>query len=338
MSDTHTGVRGPRICAAIVTHNRRELLTECLDAVLGQSRSVERVFVVDNASTDGTPEVLAERGYLERGVVHERLPRNAGGAGGFSRAVELAREEPCDWIWLMDDDAEPARESLEFLLRSPAAADPSTAALCSKVVDPSGAVQPLHRGFLDGRPRALPAERYAEEAPSLGYATFVGLLVRTEVAHREPPPRAEFFLWADDYEYSHRLRRHGEIRLVPASTIVHKEVGQDFQNRRGRFWNRVLGWEVSSSRYEAAWKNYLGIRNYVWMRRVHEGQGSFGFAATVAQFVLKALMYDERPLRRVPWLVRYALRGRRGDFEHLPPEEWVARARGHGTAPPRSGS
>jgi hypothetical protein len=33
-------------------------------------------------------------------------------------------------------------------------------------------------------------------------------------------------------------------------------------------------------------------------------------------------MYDERPLRRIPWIVRFALDGRRGRFGGPSPQEW----------------
>jgi GT2 family glycosyltransferase len=312
----------------IVTYNRKELLAQCLRAVLAQSAPVERVHVIDNASTDGTYEHLRGLGLLDdEAVAYTRLDRNAGGAGGFARGVELARADAADWIWLMDDDAEPQRDCLEHLLHAPAAREPSTAAVCPRVVGADGALQALHRGFLDPRPHPLPARAYADAAPDVGFATFVGLLVRGDVARALEPPRAEFFIWCDDYEYCLRLRERGRIRLIPASTIRHKDVAPTFWTRRARAFNRLLGWELYATPYETAWRNLCGIRNYVWMRSRHGGLSRIGFATVVAQFVLKALMYDEKPLRRIPWLLRYARDGRRGLFLNIPPGVWADKAR-----------
>ena len=124
-----------------------------------------------------------------------------------------------------------------------------------------------------------------------------------------------------------RLRQRGRLRLVPASTIRHKDRAPTFTTRRARFFNRVLGWEYHATPYEGAWRNFFGIRNYVWMKQEHEGLSRAGFAAVVAQFELKALMYDEKPFKRLQWLVRYARDGRRGRFVNMDPGEWVARAR-----------
>ncbi len=56
---------GQRVCAAVVTYNRKALLVECLVALLAQTYAVEQIFFVDNASTDGTEALLRERGLLD---------------------------------------------------------------------------------------------------------------------------------------------------------------------------------------------------------------------------------------------------------------------------------
>ncbi|HNS25876.1 MAG TPA: glycosyltransferase, partial [Methanobacteriaceae archaeon] len=116
------------VCAVVVTYNRRELLIECLDALRNQTRPVDAVYLVDNASTDDTPELLLEKGYLdlvpETGeeawertlkrddlVVHYlRLSHNQGGSGGFHQGVKRAYQQGYQWLWLMDDDARPQED------------------------------------------------------------------------------------------------------------------------------------------------------------------------------------------------------------------------------------
>ena len=308
-------VAGAQVTTVVLTHNRKQLLSEALDAVLGQSVAPAHVHVVDNASSDGTEEMLAARSGIE---VH-RLPSNRGGAGGFAHGVEVARQDEADWLWMMDDDAEPEPDCLERMLASPAAADPSTVALCSTVRGRDGEIQAMHRGDFRGRPVPLPEDAYSREHADVGYATFVGLLVRMDAARALDPPKAEFFIWADDFEYSYRLRERGAIRLVPSSVIRHKDVAPTFTTRRAAFFNRALGWELYATPYRTAWRNYFGIRNYVWMKRNHEGLTPFGLIGVLGQFVAKALMYDEKPFHRIPQLTRYALDGWRGRFVNPPP-------------------
>ena len=69
------------VAAIVVTYNRKELLGSCLHAILAQTRSCDRVFVIDNASTDGTPDFLFEHGFLDGPVELVTLPQNTGIAG-----------------------------------------------------------------------------------------------------------------------------------------------------------------------------------------------------------------------------------------------------------------
>src|SRR3954453_18134158 len=322
----HWGVRvtEQRVSAVVLTHNRKVLLAECLEALLAQSVRVAVVHVIDNASDDGTHDYLGERGLLGRPQIrYERLDTNRGGAGGFAHGVTVAREDGCDWLWLMDDDAEPRPDCLERLLASRSADDERKVAVCPAVVGQDGRLQSLHRGELRGRALPLSPSAYARESAEVGFATFVGLLVRGSAARAVDPPVAEFFIWADDYEYCLRLRRLGSIQLVPAAVIVHKDAAPGFETRRGRFFNRLLGWEVQATPYDQAWRNLCGIRNWVWMKDRHGGLSRLGFALVIGRFVAKALMYDERPLRRIPWLVRFASDGRSGRFTTMGPDEWA---------------
>jgi rhamnopyranosyl-N-acetylglucosaminyl-diphospho-decaprenol beta-1,3/1,4-galactofuranosyltransferase len=312
------------VAAAVVTYNRKVLLAECLEAILAQTRPPAKVFVVDNASTDGTGDHLREQGLIGRGVEHVRLEQNGGGAGGFSEAVRIGRELDCDWLWLMDDDSEPRRDALEKLLGIPPADDPAVVSLAPKVEYATGGIDLNQRGHFQGRLRPLDLARYEEPGhPAIGYMSFVGSLVRVSAARAVDPPRADFFVWGDDVEYSLRLRGQGEIRLVPESVILHKREAHSHMNARGRFWNRILPLTMYPTPLERFWQNLCGLRNYIWMKRHYEQQSPLSAAGTTAQFMLKALLYDEQPLRRLRWIVRFARDGRAGRFRNIPPGVWA---------------
>ena len=312
------------VCAVVVTYNRRELLAGCLDGILAQTTPVERLLVIDNASTDGTTEWLRERADIE----HVRLEENAGSAGGFAEGIRRGRETGCDWLWLMDDDCAPVPDVLERLLASDPARDPGTAALCPKVVYADGTIDRNQRGHFHRRLRPLPESEYRPgNHVELGFLSFVGALVRTSAARAVEPPRADFFVWGDDVEYSLRLRAVGAIRLVSEAVMVHRRVSQSHTNARARFWNRVLPVTFFPTPIERFWQNLCGLRNYIWMKREYERQSALSAAGTVLQFVVKHLLWDEQPLRRVKWIVRFARQGRSGRFENIPPGRWAEMVR-----------
>ncbi|OQY10720.1 MAG: hypothetical protein B6I29_00735 [Marinitoga sp. 4572_148] len=105
------------IAALIVTYNRKDLLKETIEAILNQTLKPNRLFVVNNASTDGTDDVLNK--YKEKygdDIEIINLKENLGGAGGFNYGIHYIYDTfEYDWIWLMDDDAVPAKNALETL-------------------------------------------------------------------------------------------------------------------------------------------------------------------------------------------------------------------------------
>ncbi len=107
-----------KICTVVVTFNRYELLKECLDALLSQTLKTH-ILVVDNASTDGTDIKIVEDSYLKNeNIIYKRLTQNSGGAGGFHIGVKYALDNQYDYVWLMDDDAEPELDALEILVNN----------------------------------------------------------------------------------------------------------------------------------------------------------------------------------------------------------------------------
>ena len=50
------------VTVAVVVKDRRAQLARCLDAIAAQTRQPDALVVVDNGSTDGTPELVRERG------------------------------------------------------------------------------------------------------------------------------------------------------------------------------------------------------------------------------------------------------------------------------------
>jgi rhamnopyranosyl-N-acetylglucosaminyl-diphospho-decaprenol beta-1,3/1,4-galactofuranosyltransferase len=317
------------VCALVVTYNRRALLDRCLSAIGAQTVPPDELILVDNASTDGTPELLRDRGYLDRpDVRYLRLEENLGSSGGFARGFEAARETAAGWLWTMDDDAEPAPDCLERLLASPPAREGGTACVCPKVVYADGSLNDVMRADFRRRLRPLRESRYRSgHYPAIDVTSFVGPLYRMSAVRALDPPKAEFFVWGDDVEYSLRLRREGAIRVVPESVVVHKPPSQSHTSRRSRLWNALLPVHMYPTPLERFWQNLCGLRNYIWIKRHYEGQTGPSAVGTTLQFVLKHLLYDDRPFRRIPWILRYARDGRRGRFHNIAPAEWVEMVR-----------
>ena len=111
--NTSLPVENETVCAVVVTFNRKSLLRGCLKSLQNQSRALDSILVVDNASTDGTLSMLSSEFPDVETLV---LTQNEGGAGGFHEGMKRAFEMGFSWIWIMDDDGTPAPNCLELLL------------------------------------------------------------------------------------------------------------------------------------------------------------------------------------------------------------------------------
>jgi rhamnopyranosyl-N-acetylglucosaminyl-diphospho-decaprenol beta-1,3/1,4-galactofuranosyltransferase len=210
-----------RVAAVVVTWNRCELLAEALSALKRQTVPPDALVVVDNASDDGTAELLSTR-FPDVEVI--RAARNLGGAGGFALGLERILASTYDWIWLLDDDTVPTPTALETLLAAANGypSDPPVL-LASRVVWTDGRDHPLNT------PRRKPGARAPERqsARAVGClpirsASFVSVLVDTEAVRRRGLPVADYFLWNDDFEFTTRLIRKRRGLYCPSSVVVHK--------------------------------------------------------------------------------------------------------------------
>lgn len=212
---------GETVWAVVVTHNRKALLGECLEAVRSQLRPPDRVLVVDNASTDGTAELVSER-FPEVELL--RLPVNRHCAGGFHAGLEAAHEAGAEWIWLLDDDAVARPGALGALMA--AVGDlggmPAPLLLAGRVVWDDGRLHPMNApGFRrDGVEHAIEASEHG--LIPVRSATFVSLCVNRAAIDRFGLPNAGYVIYGDDTEWTARILRRASGYLVPASIVHHR--------------------------------------------------------------------------------------------------------------------
>lgn len=208
-------------CAIVVTYNRRELLQECLSALLAQQQPVDGILVVNNASTDGTKEML-ESEFAQVQVLH--LLKNIGGAGGFHMGLEWAYLEGYEWIWLMDDDTITKPDSLTelFAAHERFGGNCVPRLLASKVVWTDQTLHPMNIPMIKKREIEWSIRAAEKRTVSLRTASFVSLLLHRTLVQQYGLPYADYFIWNDDSEYTARILRHEFGVLVPDSVVEHK--------------------------------------------------------------------------------------------------------------------
>jgi rhamnopyranosyl-N-acetylglucosaminyl-diphospho-decaprenol beta-1,3/1,4-galactofuranosyltransferase len=217
-----------KVLAAIVTHNRRDLLRRCLDHIECQSRKPNGVLVVNNASTDGTVDMLLAKGTPF--VTQENL----GSAGGWQRCIQYALDNGFDAVWLMDDDGFPDAHALAALEQ---ALSPGVACASSVVVKedaPSEFVFPFPvlnaKGLpvLFSKPRKLHRLVELESVSPKGTYPFAhffnGALIDMTAVRLVGNVDSGFFMSGDEVDYFFRLRAAGRVCSVIEARHFHPDV------------------------------------------------------------------------------------------------------------------
>ena len=297
-----------RVAAVVVTYNRCLLLEKCLEALFRQHRLLDEILVIDNASTDGTAEMM-RRKYGGK-VTHVRLEQNVGGAGGFYEGIRLAHEKGHDWIWVMDDDVEPMADALGTLARSPAFNDATVGFLASLVLDPNLKAQIFPYRRFNRLMAACPAINEASlEQPlvPIEAAGFLGGMIRREAIDSVGLPLKDLFIYWDDTEFIFRISRRFKAFLVPASKVVHHYVW--VPPPRSSFLGVIK--RGSALPMTETWRFYYNLRNSVFVRTryVKPWLAPLIPVLALARPLGAALLFHDHKLARCKILCRAAVDG-----------------------------
>jgi rhamnopyranosyl-N-acetylglucosaminyl-diphospho-decaprenol beta-1,3/1,4-galactofuranosyltransferase len=208
-----------RIAAVIVTYNRLELLKRCVKAVLAQSRAPDEVLVVNNGSTDGTQEWLAQ----ESGLI-VITQKNLGSAGGFHTGFKHALDRGHDWVWCMDDDGVAAPDCLEQLLKPDDGHFDFRSPMVLSIEDPARlAFELLPKGATANITTKVEARETAIDGLLPGIATpFNGTLINRLLLLDVGLPLVDLFIWGDEVEFQLRAEKAGHgVGIVTSSEFYH---------------------------------------------------------------------------------------------------------------------
>ncbi|MFH1568413.1 MAG: glycosyltransferase family 2 protein [Gemmatimonadota bacterium] len=226
----------PDVTVVIPSYNTRDLMEQALRTVqeAGAGLAVE-VFVVDNASRDGSPEMVRARFPETRLICNDR---NLGFAAANNQAFRQARGR---YVLLLNSDTivrpDTLRTLVGFLDQHPEAG----AAGC-KILNPDGSLQlESRRGFptpaaalykLSGLSRLFPGSRRfgqynltyldPEEVAEVDALSGSCMMVRREVLQQVGQLDEAYFMYGEDLDWCYRMRQAGwRIYYVPHTEIIH---------------------------------------------------------------------------------------------------------------------
>ena len=241
-----------KICAVIVTYNRKELLLECIQGVLDQTRQLDHIFILDNNSDDDTEQHLRNKNILENPLISfVKLPSNMGGAGGFYEGVKKAFDANYDWLWLMDDDVEPEKDCLEKMLNY---SESSKCLHPTKRYTENGEIFTWQGHFdpITSFSHRYKIENFRDAAfTKVNFGCFEGMLIHRDIIEKIGFPDKKFFIVGDDLIYGYLASKYTDV-LYLRDPEFKKKI---FKTKRAKFlfWTRP---------YHTAFFTYFNIRNH----------------------------------------------------------------------------
>jgi N-acetylglucosaminyl-diphospho-decaprenol L-rhamnosyltransferase len=219
------------VSVIVVTWNAADHVAECLGAV---ADGLAEVIVVDNASTDGTPDQVAEQ---FPGVRLLRLPENRGFGAGNNEGMRAAAGR---YFLLLNSDAWPVADAVERLVAF-ADTQPQAAVVGPRLLNPDGTLQRSVRGFPTLWRLATEYLFLRKFAPrSRLFNSFYGarfdhlsvrdadwlygacLLVRSDAAAAVGLFDEDFFLFSEETDWCYRFHQAGwKVVLYPGAEVVH---------------------------------------------------------------------------------------------------------------------
>ncbi len=245
--------------------------------------SLERVsypnvdrWMVDNGSTDGSPEAVRAHFPDVRLVTN---PTNLGFAAGFNRGIRAALESGADYVFVLNNDTVLDPDVVTWLMR-PMQIHSDVGISVPKIVYSDAPEKIWSAG---ARWVALPPRvkliGYGEASTKdelnqpcdLDYATGCAMLISRRTFETVGLFDEGYFMYQEDYDYSVRVRASGlRIRYEPYALVQHK-VSQGLGENSMRKWYLWSESVVLFYRQHVSWVGLMQFIIWVAAREMVKG-------------------------------------------------------------------
>lgn len=216
----------------ILNWNTRDLLADCLTSIAETTEGLPlEVIVVDNASTDGSLEMVRERFPQVQLVANQA---NVGFARGNNQGVGLSHGR---YLLLLNSDARLLPQAVQALL-TVAEAHPGAGIVGAQLLNADGSFQASHSRFptqwqefliLSGLGRMWHGRWYPSHGPEedkgpqrVDYVEGACLLVRREAFDAAGGLDEGYFMYAEEVDWCYAMRaKVWEVWYQPAAKVIH---------------------------------------------------------------------------------------------------------------------
>jgi GT2 family glycosyltransferase len=279
LQKTSDGSARPHVLIVMLNWNNYEETMTAVESVLKMDYPDFHVLIVENGSTNNSAAEL-RRITSDRVELLESTVNNGytGGCNlGFARAMEVG----ADYVWLLNNDAVVAPETLSSLVTL-AESDPkiglATPVIASLDEVPhitfAGGICDMSDGLYEETNDIAVAQQWAAERPNGGLVIGTAMLIRTRLIQEIGMLDESFFMYYEDVDYSVRSLKAGYRNVVEWSSVVyHLEKNRNsdplgmklhywyyIARNESRFWRKHLSMSLGLRR---SWWSFNGfLRHY----------------------------------------------------------------------------
>ncbi len=227
-----------KVGVVLVNWNGGELTIPCINSILASSYAPWRILVIDNASTDGSPDQIAK---VFPEVILIRNKENLGFAGGNNIGIRELMRAGADLVWILNNDTVIDEKCLEALVRQ-MEKEPDIAAATGKILYETPpnriwyaggywrywSMTAPHRGRLE-----VDKGQY-DCAADVDFISGCCMLVRHWALERNGLFNERYFAYFEDVEWCLRARSAGlRLHYVPKAVLWHKVAASVHKNAMG---------------------------------------------------------------------------------------------------------
>lgn len=222
MSQTPKQPQRPRLSIIIVSYNTLDLLRDCILSILPQLGPHDEVIVVDNASSDGSADMVANH-FQNTTLIASN--KNLGFGKANNKGISLAKGE---LIWLLNPDTRLMPAALDKavgFMSSNSSIGMAGTALIYPDGSPQSSVERRYPGHRYGRPELgqLPGE--------IAWVMGASIVARRDVLETVGGFDEQFFLYGEEIDLCLMVRKMGwPIGFIEDAVVVHFGGGSERKN------------------------------------------------------------------------------------------------------------
>jgi len=278
----------PSVIAVVLTWNGYGDTVRCIESLKKVTYPSLDIVLVDNGSTDGSPEILSGK-FPDIPLL--KLPSNKGYGAGNNAGIRFATGKGYNYILILNNDVVVDPEFLEPMVQA-MQTQPSVGVVTCKAFFQSNPTRIYTTAGRFSKARCSGIPRSKSRVDEDGDASYISgciMLVNRKVFDIAGLFDESFFMYFDDVEFSRRILPRFRIYYVAQGKVYHKSGG-------GQVWRNF----TSTYLYYTSRNRFLAFQHEPWAYRVYVAV--YSLCVAMAKTLVILFVSSENKMQEGRWL------------------------------------